>query len=139
MKKIVKNVNLLLIMGVVLFLLAGCGANKLVATKTTEDEHMGTYKEQITVTFKNNKASSLEMVMEFDKEETAESMYNLYNLGMSMSENESTSGMNVKKDGKKLIITADAKAFLSSENASDENLTKDAIKASFEEQGYKVK
>lgn len=45
MKKVAKSVALLLVMGMILVLLAGCGSDKLVATKTTEDDMVGSYKE----------------------------------------------------------------------------------------------
>lgn len=139
MKKTLKSLGILLILGMMLVLLTGCGSNKLVATKTTEDDMMGNYKEEIVMTFKNDKVETIEMSMEFDDEETAQGMYALYNMGLSMSEDESTQGMEVKQDGKKLVITMDAKAYAESEGASDEEMTKDAMKKALEEDGYTVK
>ena len=139
MKKAVKSAALLVVMAMLVAVLAGCGSDKLVATKSTQDETMGSYTEEITITFKDNKASSVEMAMVFDNEETANTMYSLYNLGMSMSEDEEAQGMDVKLDGKKLVITADAATFLGDESVSDEELTKDAIKAELEADGYTVK
>lgn len=139
MKKTLKSLGILLIMGMMLVLLTGCGSDKLVATKTTEDDMMGNYKEEVVMTFKNDKVETIEMSMEFDDEETAQGMYALYNMGLSMSEDESTQGMEVKQDGKKLVITMDAKAYAESEGASDEDMTKDALKAALEEDGYTVK
>jgi len=138
MKKTLKVLSLLLAMGLVLVSLAGCGSDKLVATKTTEDEMMGNYKEEIVMTFKDDKVETIEMNMEFDDEETAESMYGLFSFGMSMSEEE-PAGMDVKQDGKKLVITMDAKTYAESEGVSDEEMTKDALKAELEEEGYTVK
>lgn len=139
MKKTLKSLGILLILGMMLVLLTGCGSNKLVATRTTEDDMMGNYKEEIVMTFKNDKVETIEMSMEFDDEETAQGMYALYNMGLSMSEDESTQGMEVKQDGKKLVITMDAKAYAESEGASDEEMTKDAMKKALEEDGYTVK
>ncbi len=139
MKKVAKSVALLLVMGMVLVLLAGCGSNKLVATKTTEDDSMGTYKEEVVMTFEKDKVTNIEMSMEFDEEEKASTMYSLFNMGLSMSEDESTQGMEAKQDGKKLIITMDAKAYAESEGVSDEEMTKDAMKAALEADGYTVK
>lgn len=139
MKKAAKSAALLLVMGMVLVLLTGCGSNKLVATKTTEDDQIGTYKEEVVMTFENDKVTNIEMSMEFDKEETAAAMYSVFNMGLSMSEDESTQGMEAKQDGKKLIITMDAKAYAESEGISDEDMTKDAMKAALEEDGYTVK
>lgn len=139
MKRIVKSGILLAVMAMLLVVLTGCGGNKLIATRETQDETIGAYKETVTIEFKNDKATSIEMAMEFDKEETAKSIYNIYNLGMSMSEDESTQGFDVKQDGKKLVITMDPKSYAESEEISDNELTKDALKAQLEEEGYTVK
>lgn len=139
MKRTLKNVSLVLMMGLVLLLLAGCGSDKLVATKTTEDSTMGTYKEEVVMTFKDDKVTDIEMSMEFDDEETASGMYALFNMGLSMSEDESTQGMEVKQDGKKLVITMDAQTYAKSEGVSDEEMTRDALKTALEEDGYTVK
>ena len=111
MKKVAKSVALLLIMGIALVLLTGCGGNKLVATKTTEDGTIGKYKEEMTVTFKDDKVNEIEMSMEFDDEEKAKAMYSLYNVGASMSDDESLKGMKVEQKGKKLVVKMDAKAY----------------------------
>lgn len=140
MKKTIKSVALLLIMGVMLFLLAGCGGDKLVATKTTEDDVMGLgkYEEKIEVTFKDNKVNEVKMTYEFEKEESAKNMAALFNLGASMS-GEEMEGLKVEQKGKKLIMNMDAKTFAQQEGATDEEMTKEAIKASLEEEGYTVK
>ena len=132
-------IALLIIMGVALVLLTGCGGDKIVATKTTEDSLMGNYEEQVVVTFKDDVVENVEMSMEFDSKETAEGMYGLYNMGVSMSEDESLSGLNVKLDGKKLVITMDASAYASQGEMSKEDMSKDAIRKSLEESGYKIK
>lgn len=139
MKKVTKSAALLLIMGIALVLLTGCGGNKLVATKTTDDATIGKYKEEIVATFKNDKVNEIEMSMEFDDEEKAKAMYSLYNVGVSMSNDESLKGMKVEQKGKKLVIKMDAKAYAESAGASEDSMTKDALKKSFEEQGYEVK
>lgn len=139
MKKTLKALALALVMGLIVISLAGCGSDKLVATKTTEDEMMGNYKEEITMTFKDDKVETIEMSMEFDDEETAQGMYGLLSLGMSMSEDSELEGMEVKQDGKKIIMIMDAAAYAASEGVSDEEMTKEAMKASLEESGYTVK
>lgn len=139
MKKTLKALALALVMGILVISLTGCGSNKLVATKTTEDEMMGNYKEQITMTFKNDKVETIEMSMEFDNEETAQGMYGIFSLGMSMDEEGQLDGMDVKQDGKKLVITMDAKAYAESEGVKDEEMTKEALKKALEEDGYTVK
>ena len=139
MKKAVKSVALLAVITMLLVLLAGCGGNKLVATKTTEDDFMGKYTETVTITFKDDKATNVEMAMEFDKEETAASMYSLYNFGMSMSEEDAPEGMSVKQDGKKLVITMDASLYAEEEGTNSEDMTREALKKALEEDGYTVK
>ena len=105
MKKTLKALALSLVIGIMVISLTGCGSDKLVATKTTEDEMMGNYTEKITVTFKNDKVETIEMSMEFDDEETAQGMYGLFSLGMSMDESGELEGMDVKQDGKELVST----------------------------------
>ena len=63
MKKSLKGLALALVMSLIVISLTGCGSDKLVATKTTEDEMMGNYKEEITMTFKNDKVETIEMSM----------------------------------------------------------------------------
>lgn len=139
MKKTLKALLLVLAMGLIVISLTGCGSDKLVATKTTEDETMGNYKEEITITFKDDKVETVEMKMEFDDEETAQSMHGLLSLAMSMSEDGQLEGMEIKQDGKSIVITMDAEAYASSEGASDEAMTKEALKEALEEDGYTVK
>lgn len=139
MKKVAKSIALLLIMGIALVLLTGCGGNKLVATKTTEDGTIGKYKEEMTVTFKDDKVNEIEMSMEFDDEEKAKAMYSLYNVGASMSDDESLKGMKVEQKGKKLVVKMDAKAYAESAGASEDEMTKEALKSALEAQGYEVK
>ena len=141
MKKTLKALALALVMGLIIISLTGCGGNKLVATKKVEDEMMGNYKEEIVMTFKDDKVETIEMSMEFDDEKTAENMAGVFGFMMSMpqEEGESLAGMNVKQDGKKLVITMDAKTYAQSEGASEEEMTKEALKAALEEEGYTVK
>ncbi len=138
MKKTLKGLALILIAGLILVSLAGCGSNKLVATKTTNDENIGNYKEEIVVEFKKDKIDNVQITSEYDKEETANSAYSLYNMMFSMSE-EDTEGIEVKQDGKKLIVKMSSEAFAKSENMSDEDMSKDALKAELEKEGYTVK
>lgn len=139
MKKTLKGLALALVMSFIVISLTGCGSDKLVATKTTEDEMMGNYKEKITMTFKDDKVETIEMSMEFDDEETAQGMYGLLSLGMSMDESGELEGMEVEQDGKKIIMTMDAEAYASSEGVSDEEMTKEALKEALEADGYTVK
>lgn len=138
MKKTMKILALTLIMGAMLILLTGCGNNKLVATKTTESEY-GDYKETVTVTFKDDKVESFEMVMEFEDEETASSMSGIFNLAVSMDESGQLDGMEVEQDGKKLTIKMDAEAYATAEEMSGEELTREKMEESLKEQGYTIK
>jgi hypothetical protein len=137
-KKTIKNIALVLVMGIMLVLLTGCGGNKLVATKASEDDTMGKYNEKIEITFKNNKANEIKMTYEFEDKSNADSMYSSLNLGMAMA-GEEVEGLKVEQDDKKVIMTMDSKAFEEQEGTNDEEMTKDALKAKLEEQGYKVK
>ena len=138
MKKVL-TLLLALAMGLIVISLTGCGSNKLVATKTTEDEMMGNYKENITITFKDDKVETVETKMEFEDEETAQGMYGLLSLGMSRDTEGGLDGLEFEQEGKTLTMKMDKKAFAASEEMSDEDMTKEAIKSALEEDGYKVK
>ena len=141
MKKTIKIALLLALMTLALFVLAGCGGDKLVATKSTDD-YMGKYEEKVEVTFKDDKVSEIKMTYTFEDEENAKSMKDMYSMFTAMDGEEGAEalkGMDVQQDGKKVVITMDAKAFAESEGAKEEEMTKDAIKAELEEAGYTVK
>lgn len=138
MKKTVKIILLVIIIASLLFLLTACGEDKLVATKTTEDATMGNYKEEIVMTFKNDKVDQIEMAMEFDSEETASSMFAVLNMGISMSEDNSLEGVEFTQESNKITMTMNASTYAESEGISEENLTKDALRASLEADGYTV-
>ena len=137
MKKTAKSILLVMIMAVTLFALTGCGGKKLVATKSNEDDFFGKYEETIEVTFKNDKADKITITMEFEDEDKAEGIASLYKLSSS----EDLEGVEVESKGKKLIMTMDAKAFAEQEGMedNDDSLSRDSIKKSLEEDGYKVK
>ena len=139
MKKTLKGLVLLVLMGLIVISLTGCGSDKLVATKTSEDDTMGKYEETITVTFKKDKVETIKMEMEFEKEEIAQTMSGLFSLGMQSMDESETKGFEVKQDGKKLVISMDAAAYAESEGVSDEEMTKESLKKSLEESGYTVK
>lgn len=128
MKKVIKSVALLSIMIMAVAFLAGCG-NKLVATKTTDDEYMGKYDEKIEIKFKNDKADEVKMTYTFDNEDSAKSLASMYSL---------LGGDEIKVDqkGKSVVMTMSAEDF---GGTGEDAMTKDEIKASLEEQGYTVK
>jgi len=139
MKKTLKAIILALVIGILVISLTGCGSDKIVATKTTEDEMMGSCKEEITITFKNDKVETIKMSMEFDNEETAQGMYGILSLGMSMDESGELEGLEIEQKGKKLIMKMDATTYAETEGVSDEDMSKEALKKSLEEDGYTVK
>lgn len=137
MKKTIKLVSLLVVMVILLAVLTGCGGNKLVATKTVEDDGsgMGKYEEKVEIIFKDDKASEIIMTSEFEKEEIAESMAEIFKI----AETEGMEGFKVEQDGKKVIIKMDANTFAEQEGTPEEKMTKEAMKKALEEDGYKVK
>ena len=61
MKKTLKITALLMIVAIMLLSLAGCGKDKIVATKSTSEENsmFGAYDEKIEVTFKKEKVDKI--------------------------------------------------------------------------------
>jgi len=128
MKRTSKSLLLIAIITMILLTLTGCGKNKLVATKSSDD-----YEEKIEISFKDDKIKEVTWTMEFDKEEDAESFVKLFESMSSELE-----GAEVKQKGKKAILKFDEKSF--AEFSGDEaNSSKEDIKKALEEDGYKVK
>ena len=136
MKKTAKSLLLALVMGLLLIALTGCGGNKLVATKSSDDECMGKYEEKIEVSFKNDKADQIVWTMEFEDEDKAESVASIFKMANSSDED---SKIDVEQKGKKVTLKMDAKSFASQEDMDDNSLSKEEMKKSFEEEGYTVK
>ena len=136
MKKTAKSLLLALVMGLLLIALTGCGSNKLVATKSSDDEFMGKYEEKIEVSFKNDKADQIVWTMEFEDEDKAESVASIFKMANSSDED---SKIDVEQKGKKVTLKMDAKSFASQEDMDDNSLSKEEMKKSFEEEGYTVK
>ncbi|MCR5146235.1 MAG: hypothetical protein K6B70_02675 [Clostridia bacterium] len=136
MKKLVKGSLLLMVVAMMLMALTGCGKNKLVATKSNSADNslLGAYDEKIEVTFKNDKADKIVWTLEFKDESKAKSAAGLYNMASSEIE-----GLEVKQDGKKVILNMSVKAFANTADMKDEDLSRDAFKKALEEQGYTVK
>ena len=136
MKKLVKGSLLLMVVAMILMALTGCGKNKLIATKSNSADSslLGAYDEKIEVTFKNDKADKIVWTMEFEDENKAKSAAGLYQMASSEIE-----GLEVKQDGKKVVLNMSVKAFADSADMKDEDLSKDAFKKALEEQGYTVK
>lgn len=136
MKKLVKGSLLLMVVTVMLMALTGCGKNKLVATKSNSAENslLGAYEEKIEITFKKDKADKIVWTMEFEEESKAKSASGLYQMASSEID-----GLEVKQDGKKVILNMSVKAFAETSDMKDEDLSRDAFKKALEEQGYKIK
>lgn len=136
MKKTLKVLLLVAFMAVVLLALTGCG-DKLVATRETEEDGMKV-EEKIEISFKKDKISKVKMTYKFDSEKNAELMAGIFNMGMAMAEEEDM-GFDVKQKGKKVIVKLDAEAYAEMSGEDMEEVSKDEIKESLEEEGYKVK
>lgn len=136
MKKTVKYLLVAFAMVVLLFSLTGCGSNKLVATKTVEDEFFGKYEEKIEIEFKDDKAETIVWTMEFENEDDAESTASMFKL---LEGDEEFEGIEVEQKDNKVILTMDAQSFASQQDIDDGSLSKDEMKKSLEEEGYKVK
>ena len=136
MKKTLKISALLMVVAIMLLALTGCGKNKIVATKSTSGENsmFGAYDEKIEVTFKKDKVDKIVWTMEFKDEETAESMSGLYQMASSELKD-----LEIKQDGKKVVLTMGAESFASQSDLKDEDLSRDKIIKELEEQGYTVK
>lgn len=134
MKKTLKIMLVVAFLSIALFALTGCG-NKLVATRESEEMGMK-MKEKVEISFKNDKVNKVKMTYTFDDKDTAESMKSLLSLGFTMSG--SSDGVEIKQNGKKVIITLDSEAYADMESEY-EDLSKDELKEALEEDGYTVK
>lgn len=144
MKKTLKIIVLIAIMLVAVLALTGCG-NKLVATKdvegtSTEPKH----SEKIEISFKNDKVNKVKMTYTFDNKDDAKKFVDSYNAILSLanafaSGDESISLPTMEQKGKKAIMEMDAKMYSEMSGETEAGMTKDEVKASLEEEGYKVK
>ncbi len=145
MKKTAKSVMLVMLMAVLVFTLTGCGSKKedkeenkgdtLVATRAQNDDYFGEYKEIIEITFKDDKAETIVMTMDFASEETAQGIAAIFSLAGS----EGTEGMQTKQEGTKFIMTMNAAAYADQEGIEEGQLSKEYLKKSLEDEGYEVK
>lgn len=132
MRKLTRSILLVSIFLMTLIVLTGCGGNKLVAKKTTEEVGIK-IEEEIEVTFKDNKISQVVAIMEFDSEETAKMMTEAFTY-------EETEGLEVKQDGNKMTMTMNAQIFADIQGEQvNVDITKEELKKFFEDEGYKVK
>lgn len=149
MKKTIKGLLVLMLMSVVLLGMTGCdkdsssknkdkdkesSSDKLVATRYEEDSYFGNYEETVEVSFKNDKADKIVMTMEFEDEESATTIAGYYKMAES-----SMKGIEIKSEGKKLILTMDAKTYAEESDIDEDELTRDNFKTELEEAGYTIK
>ena len=127
MKKILKGTILVALMLVMVVALTGCG-NKLVATKTSTENGVE-MQEKHELKFKGNKLDTIKMTYEFSDEESAAMMGGFMKLAFPDTE----------IDGKKVTMNLSAEDYAEELVGSEEEMTKEAIKASLEEEGYTVK
>lgn len=130
MKKVSKSLVIVAIMAMFVLALTGCGANKLVATKTISESGLK-YEEKMEFTFKNKKAENVTDTWTFDDEEMAKTLYEYMKEG--------DKDLDIKRDGKKVIIKDKAKNIASEYDLKEDELTKDNLKKKLEEKGYTVK
>ena len=125
--------------------LTGCGGNKLVATKEVEaTEETAKHTEEIEVSFKNDKIDNVKMTFIFENADTAKKYVDDYNAMIEMlqklDEESKTNIPKLTQKGKKAIMELDAKTFAEmAGNEEEVNMTKEELRKSLEEDGYKVK
>ncbi len=145
MKKTLKVSLLIACLLVVLLALTGCGGNKLVATKEVEaTEETAKHTEEIEVSFKNDKIDNVKMTFIFENADTAKKYVDDYNAMIEMlqklDEESKTNIPKLTQKGKKAIMELDAKTFAEmAGNEEEVNMTKEELRKSLEEDGYKVK
>ena len=127
MKKLLKGAILVALMLVMVVALTGCG-NKLVATKTSTENGVE-MKEKHELKFKGDKLDSIKMTYEFSDEASAAMMGGFMKLAFPDTE----------IDGKKVTMNLSAEDYATELVGSDEDMSKEAIKASLEAEGYTVK
>lgn len=153
MKKTIRNIFILLAMVVLLVTLAGCNNdeksdkkkdndkeivatkddNKLVGTKSGEEEFFGKFEETIEITFEDNKANSIVMTRELEDEETVETVKGVLPY---LNDEE---GMKFEVKDNKVIITFDPQAYAEEEGLSVDELTKEAFEKELKDNGYTIK
>lgn len=141
MKKTLKVLLVVALLLVVLIGLTGCG-NKLVATKEVTEDGV-TYKEKTEIKFKDDKMETIKMTRTYkdkdaaekEKEELDSSLSYMKLLGID------TDGIETTIKGKKLTMKFNTEVFskIMGVEASETSVSKDELKKSLEESGYKVK
>lgn len=146
MKKVVKSSLLAIFIAIILIALTGCGKDnsnnsnsknqdKIVATQSITDDTLGTtYEQKMEITFKNDKVDKAIGTIECKDEKEATGMYGLYMMASSEHDD-----MEVKQDGKKVIITMGAESFAEEADLDVDNMSRDDIIKYLEDEGYTIK
>ncbi|MBQ3408675.1 MAG: hypothetical protein IJH12_05700 [Clostridia bacterium] len=139
MKKLLKNVLLVMLLSTMCITLVGCGKDKkenlneskLIAVK---EYSAGNYKQTTEITFKNDMAEEITITMECGDNSTAEAMKELFSSEDSLKDAE------IRVEANKLIIKTTAKDFFTEEGIdySDDKLSKDSIRKMFEDNDYTI-
>lgn len=137
MKKSLKILAVVAFLFVILVSLTGCG-NKIVATKETTEDGI-TYKEKVEIKLKDEKVDTIKMTMTFEDKDTAEKMKEKLDQRIAMLKMMGMDSSGIEIEGKKIIMNLDANAFATMGGVEITETSKDDIKKSLEEEGYKVK
>jgi len=96
------------------------------------------------ISFKDDKVNKVKMTYTFDNKDDAKKFVDSYNAILSLanafaSGDEKVSLPTMEQKGKKAIMEMDAKMYSEMGGDTEAGMTKDEVKASLEEEGYKVK
>ncbi len=159
MKKVLKYAVIILAMFTLVVLLTGCGkketpktdnnankgttevsnGNKVVGTKTTTDEDVGTIKERLEATFKNDLIDEVKISFTFDDEETAQFMKDMYDLAKNMAENDDPfKDAIVEKNGTSVTVTMNAEMLEESQGINAQGMNMEEFKEELEIEGYTI-
>lgn len=134
MKKLIKQISLIAIMLILVFALTGCG-NKMIATKTIDGDGVKA-KLKYEIQFENDKVSNIKMITEYESKEDADEAFESLEFINTLAENEEDK-LNIEQDGNKVIMVLTGEQY--GELSTEEEMTKKAIKANLEEEGFKVR
>jgi len=130
MKRVLKNVVLLMILAVILMTLTACG-NTVTGTKTITTETGEKIEETIEIEFKNDKAIKIKKTFEYESAEVAAVWFDA--ISMILPEG------CVTHNGKKVVIELSEEYIKDFGEAVESTATKKEVKAQLESEGYKVK
>lgn len=127
MKKLLKITGLLAVVAMLLLALTGCGGNKLVGTLKEDD-----YKGKVEATFdKDDKLKKMVITMTYKDTDDAKDSYD--------DAKETFESGKVKRSGKKVTVTFNAKDFAEMSNQDEDDIDKNLIKKFIETMGFEIK